>query len=172
MTVAKMRRGQCLCGCVSVAIPASKVEVGVCHCDTCRKWCSGPWMAIHSPEATVEGETLEVFRSSAFAERGFCARCGSAIFHRPQDGPELAVSAGLFKPDDFWLPDLQRPKACVLQHIGRNARDDFTPTCPSMGAEAAGASLAENCGPARLKRPGVVGPIASQERLILKRGFM
>ena len=103
MTVAKMRRGQCLCGCVSVAIPASKVEVGVCHCDTCRQWCSGPWMAIQSPEATIEGDTLEVFRSSAFAERGFCARCGSAIFHRPQDGPELAVSAGLFKPDDFSL---------------------------------------------------------------------
>lgn len=36
------------------------------------------------------------YHSSAFAERGFCSRCGSHIFHRPQDGPELAISAGLF----------------------------------------------------------------------------
>ncbi|MBX7535824.1 GFA family protein [Qipengyuania sp. GH1] len=103
MTDPKMRRGRCLCGRILVTIPASKVEVGVCHCDTCRHWCSGPWMAVQAPDATVEGDTLEVFRSSPFAERGFCARCGSAIFHRPQDGPELAVSAGLFKPDDFSL---------------------------------------------------------------------
>ena len=60
-------------------------------------------MAIQAPEATIEGETLKVFQSSAFAERGFCGACGSVIFHRPQDGPECAVSAGLFDPEGLKL---------------------------------------------------------------------
>ncbi len=39
---------------------------------------------------TISGETLAVFGSSDFAERGFCTRCGTHIFHRPKDGPKLA----------------------------------------------------------------------------------
>lgn len=97
------RLGKCLCGGVAVRIPRSRREVGVCHCDTCRRWTSGPWMAIQAPEARIEGDTLQVFQSSAFAERGFCAKCGSVIFHRPQDGPECAVSAGLFDPRELEL---------------------------------------------------------------------
>jgi len=49
------------------------------------------------------GDELAVYRSSAFAERGFCRRCGAHIFHRPQDGPELAVSAGLFQSADLHI---------------------------------------------------------------------
>ena len=59
-------------------------------------------MALQVPEAVVTGATLVVFQSSAFAERGFCSKCGAHIFHRPKVGNELAVSAGLFSdPDQF-----------------------------------------------------------------------
>lgn len=71
-------------------------DVGVCHCATCRRWNGGPWMSLQAPGSTVTGDHLVVYRASRFAERGFCGRCGTHIFHRPQDGPELAVSAGLF----------------------------------------------------------------------------
>lgn len=96
-------RGQCLCGAVKVEINPPVRDVGVCHCAMCRRWCSGPWMALQAPHAKIVGDTVVRFRASAFAERGFCSVCGSAIFHRPQDGPELAVSAGLFEPDDLVL---------------------------------------------------------------------
>ena len=98
-----LRRGRCLCGGVTAAIPAERNTVGVCHCETCRRWCSGPWMAIQAPDAIVEGETLRIYRSSRYAERGFCDVCGACIFHRPQDGPELAISAGLFDPEGLTL---------------------------------------------------------------------
>ena len=88
--------GRCLCGGVLVRLPAAPEDVGVCHCRMCRRWGSGPWMAIQAPGSLVSGDTLVVHRSSSFAERGFCGRCGTHIFHRPQDGPELAISAGLF----------------------------------------------------------------------------
>lgn len=54
-------------------------------------------MALQAPGSLIVGDALVVYRSSNFAERGFCGRCGSHVFHRPQDGPELAVSAGLFR---------------------------------------------------------------------------
>jgi len=88
--------GRCLCGGVSVHLPAAMDDVGVCHCTTCRRWTSGPWLSLQAPGTIVEGATLAVYRSSPFAERGFCHRCGTHIFHRPQDGPEIAISAGLF----------------------------------------------------------------------------
>jgi hypothetical protein len=52
-------------------------------------------MAVQAPGSAITGETLAIYSSSAFAERGFCSRCGTHIFHRPKDGPELAISAGL-----------------------------------------------------------------------------
>lgn len=88
--------GRCLCGNVSVTLPEPVLDVGVCHCRVCRAWTSGPWMALQVREAVIEGTELALFKSSSFAERGFCRRCGTHIFHRPSGGPELAVSAGLF----------------------------------------------------------------------------
>ncbi|MGQ3101786.1 MAG: GFA family protein [Sphingopyxis solisilvae] len=94
--------GRCLCGGVSVILPHPVHDVGVCHCRICRRWTSGPWMALQVPEARVSGDSLEIFRSSSVAERGFCRTCGAHIFHRPAAGPELAVSAGLFNdPEQF-----------------------------------------------------------------------
>jgi hypothetical protein len=58
-------------------------------------------MAVQAPGSEVFGETLAVFASSEFAERGFCSRCGSHIFHRPVLGPELAISAGLLNNTDL-----------------------------------------------------------------------
>jgi hypothetical protein len=88
--------GRCLCGGVSVVLDVAVHSVGVCHCNICRRWTSGPWMALQVPDATVVGESLKTFKSSSFAERGFCRICGAHIFHRPKLGRELAVSAGLF----------------------------------------------------------------------------
>ena len=59
-------------------------------------------MALTAPPQTrIEGGGLKVYKSSWVAERGYCGACGSHIFHRPQDGPEMAVSAGLFDDPDF-----------------------------------------------------------------------
>jgi len=94
--VTDLLEGKCLCGGVVVRLPAAMNDVGVCHCRMCRRWGGGPWMALQAPGSLVSGDTLVVYRSSGFAERAFCGRCGAHIFHRPQDGPEQAISAGLF----------------------------------------------------------------------------
>jgi len=93
----------CLCGGVEVRLSSLPETVGVCHCAMCRRWTSGPWMAVQAPGSAITGDTLAVYSSSQFAERGFCSRCGSHIFHRPKDGPELAISAGLLPDGQFTI---------------------------------------------------------------------
>lgn len=92
--------GSCLCG--SVTYKASlRPGVGACHCSMCRKWSSGPYMAVHAdgPVVFAGSEHIGTFSSSAWAERGFCKNCGSALYYHllsrveGSDG-EYILSAG------------------------------------------------------------------------------
>lgn len=91
-----LRHGRCLCGAVSFAAEVTSNEVAVCHCDTCRQWTTGPLMTVdHSGSVTFAGtESLAVYPSSSFAERGFCSRCGTALFWKRRDSTDYWLSAG------------------------------------------------------------------------------
>ena len=41
--------GQCICGGVTVRLPAPTYDVGACHCARCRRWGSGPWLSFQVP---------------------------------------------------------------------------------------------------------------------------
>ena len=72
-------------------------EIGVCHCGQCRRWASGPWFAVRGNNLRFEGEeSLGRYASSAWAERGFCKRCGSNLFYHMHDEPFYMLSVGAF----------------------------------------------------------------------------
>ncbi len=77
----------CLCGSVKIKIKNIRPKVLVCHCDMCRKWSGGPALALQcGTEVGMEGmENVHIFDSSAWAERGFCANCGTHLFYRIKD---------------------------------------------------------------------------------------
>lgn len=77
--------GKCLCGAVRYSIEKDSAEVGACHCKMCQAWSGGVFLGVQAAkeEATLEGEeNLTIFASSEWAERGFCAKCGSSLFYR------------------------------------------------------------------------------------------
>ena len=90
--------GGCLCGAVRfTAIPQDK-EFGICHCSMCRRWTAGPFFAMECG-ATVQIENpanLGIYRSSEWAERGFCKACGTPLFYRLIDRDFYAVSVEAF----------------------------------------------------------------------------
>lgn len=89
--------GGCLCGAVRFAVPKPLPSVSVCHCDMCRRWNSAPMLAVHpdGEVALLSSETLTWFRSSDWAERGFCSKCGTSLFWRfSEEGGETVVAAG------------------------------------------------------------------------------
>ena len=87
--------GGCLCGAVRFTARLKNRDVGVCHCSMCRRWAAGPFFAMECEGAVqVADETnLGAYRSSEWAERCFCKKCGSVLFYRLVGKDFSAVSA-------------------------------------------------------------------------------
>jgi len=96
------RRGKCLCGAVRIAATETTNEVGACHCKMCRRWGGGPFMEIEcGTGVSFEGEeNVCVYDSSAWAERGFCKKCGTHLFYRFKKTGHHGVPVGLFDDDE------------------------------------------------------------------------
>ncbi len=89
--------GGCLCGAVRFA--ADGVETGhhACHCAMCRRWGSGPFLAATVAAIRFKSEDdIVVYPSSDWAERGFCAKCGTNLFYRLKDAGTHFISVGTF----------------------------------------------------------------------------
>lgn len=95
-------KGRCLCGAVAfegIGAP----QVTACHCGMCRRWHGGPSVAARFAGGItiVDGtDTVGWWRSSDWAERGFCKTCGSTLFYRLVETGEIMGEAGSFD-----LPD-------------------------------------------------------------------
>ena len=74
--------GGCLCGAVRFRANVPPVRGVLCHCSMCRKHSGAPALAfVHFPVASFRwlGREPARYRSSKFAERGFCPDCGSTL---------------------------------------------------------------------------------------------
>lgn len=92
-----MHTGSCLCGAVTFETPGPLTSVTACHCTQCRKQSGHFWAStdVAKSALTVRGEEhLTWYQSSAKVRRGFCAKCGSALFWDPVFKDTIAVAAG------------------------------------------------------------------------------
>lgn len=75
-------KGRCLCGAVTLTATNVETEHHACHCGMCRRWVGGPMFAALAESVTFEGaEHIGRYKSSDWAERGFCKQCGSSLFY-------------------------------------------------------------------------------------------
>jgi len=100
--------GHCLCGAVTITVEGEHdPRVGACHCRMCQRWSGGLFLCFTANAAavTVTGEVRR-YRSSSFAERAFCPRCGSHLwFNDVEDGREpqsYELMPGLFDAARNW----------------------------------------------------------------------
>lgn len=47
-------------------------------------------------------DTLEWYDSSVEARRGFCRRCGAALFKEQKNGPKILIAVGSLDETDDW----------------------------------------------------------------------
>lgn len=109
-------QGGCLCGAVRYRATAAPVRGVICHCTMCRKHSGAPALAfVHFPIGAftwVKGEPTR-YRSSSYAERGFCPVCGSTLtIHEEVLSDRMIVVVGSLdephrvRPDDHvWTQD-------------------------------------------------------------------
>jgi len=89
--------GSCLCGAVRYSVTGALRDVVDCHCGMCLKWHghAGAYTDADDDKLTIEGgDSLAWFRSSGFAARGFCTRCGSSLFWKRDGAARTSIAAG------------------------------------------------------------------------------
>ena len=95
--------GKCLCGAVTFSAEGLDPHVHACHCNMCRKFTGGPMLSVSVERIEFQGEVGR-YASSEWAERGFCAQCGSSLFYRLLEPETYIVATGaLDDPELFTL---------------------------------------------------------------------
>ncbi|GGJ93590.1 GFA family protein [Pseudomonas matsuisoli] len=104
MATAFEKSGTCLCRAVRFSVQLEHRRVTACHCSMCRHWGSGPAMTVDTAHPIrFEDEThLSVYDSSEWAERGFCALCGTHLFYRLKAGGFHSISVDVLQGAEDW----------------------------------------------------------------------
>jgi hypothetical protein len=91
----------CLCAGVRFRLSGELQPIQVCHCMQCRK-AQGTALATNMPVDRVAfqldsgAELITEYESSPGKKRAFCSRCGSPIYSRRDDLPQvLRIRVGL-----------------------------------------------------------------------------
>ena len=91
------KTGSCLCGAVKFTVTGPLRPVIACHCQQCRKQ-TGNYMSATGTRdehlKLTEARGLKWYRSSAWAQRGFCSECGSTLFWKGDGRDYTAIAAG------------------------------------------------------------------------------
>ena len=89
-----------MCEAVTVSMTPARQALGACHCDMCRRWTSSMLMTITAASGYAALGPVKTYVSSEWAERAFCADCGSALWYRITAPGEMhgqtQMVAGLF----------------------------------------------------------------------------
>lgn len=93
-------RGGCLCGAVRFETTLTATESHACHCEICRRWVGSALVCVTVPPDDIrfEGaENIRSYRSSEWAERAWCERCGTTLYYHLLVGPQnYEVALGAF----------------------------------------------------------------------------
>ncbi len=94
-----------MCGDVSFEAQGIYPRVHARKCEMCRAWTGGPMLAASVASISFQGEELiERYRSSEWAERGFCKKCGTSLFYRLIENDMYIMATGCFAdPEQFAL---------------------------------------------------------------------
>ena len=102
--------GGCQCGAVRYRLIAAPRRANVCHCRMCQKAGGAPFMAFAGMKranlAFTRGAPAR-YASSAIAERGFCAACGTPLTYEMVGRDWISVTIGSLDDPARFAPAIQ-----------------------------------------------------------------
>lgn len=86
--------GGCFCGIVAIEVTGAPLEMGYCHCNSCRSYSGGPLVAFtlwaaDNVKVTKGAKFLGRFNKTGMSDRLFCTKCGG---HVMTDHPEMGLT--------------------------------------------------------------------------------
>jgi hypothetical protein len=106
--------GGCLCGGVRFEVTEPPLVAGYCHCTRCRRRTgtaasAQARLAPGSLRLTAGAELVTDYRPAEGFVKAFCAACGSALWSRHPDDPDvLNVRLGAFDGDPGIRPSYRQ----------------------------------------------------------------
>ncbi|CAN5380609.1 GFA family protein [soil metagenome] len=103
----KTMTGGCQCGRIRYAVQIDDDEAYLCHCRMCQRATGGVSIAFKNVSvADVDWTTRapDRYRSSAFAQRGFCAQCGTPLTYESDGYERLDLTIGSFDEPGAFFP--------------------------------------------------------------------
>lgn len=100
-----MKSGKCLCGAITFTADQVEPEIDACHCRMCQRVSGGIFITTTARGLSFAGEEhISKYRSSDWAERAFCEKCGTHLYYRFLDTNEYEMCVGVFDDQsDFVL---------------------------------------------------------------------
>lgn len=98
--------GGCLCGAIKYEATEPPTDVGYCHCRMCQRSTGGAhglFLLIPAKSFRFTKGRPKFYKSSAWAERGFCAECGTPLLIQDQSQIHGVMIGTLDHPED-WPP--------------------------------------------------------------------
>jgi len=82
--MADTHSGACFCGAVAIEVTGSPVQMGYCHCKSCRSYSGAPVSAFtlwkqENVKVTKGADLLGRFNKVGFSDRQFCTKCGGHV---------------------------------------------------------------------------------------------
>ncbi|TNE35150.1 MAG: GFA family protein [Alphaproteobacteria bacterium] len=93
----KVYHGSCLCGAVAYDVTGPLRDIVYCHCSQCQKSSGHHFAATAAPLENfrlTEDRGLKWYKSSEWADRGFCGTCGANMLWRLKGGERMGILAG------------------------------------------------------------------------------
>jgi hypothetical protein len=97
MTATATMTGGCQCGAIRYRVAGAPQLAAVCHCRMCQKATGSiawPFFTVRRDALTWTRGEPSRFRSSAAAQRGFCAACGTPLTFEMDDDETIDLSIG------------------------------------------------------------------------------
>ncbi len=95
--ITETHTGSCLCGGVQYTAFGPLDDVITCHCGQCQKTSGFHFASTRLPAKNLrldKNESLQWYKSSDTAERGFCHSCGGNLFWREFNSDQISITAG------------------------------------------------------------------------------
>lgn len=106
--------GGCMCGAVRYEVIGEVLEIGHCHCHSCRRHTGAPvvtFVMFEADKVRFTGRERNIYNSSPGVERAFCGQCGTPLtwegLHEGHAIIEFHISTfdnpNAFVPDRHWF---------------------------------------------------------------------
>ena len=105
----KKLSGHCYCGAVKFEVSGNPVNVGHCHCESCRRHTASAMVtfASYRPEQVAfTGDQPTKFTTDDSVSRSFCNRCGSPISYESNRNEYVFLYVGIFDEPEKLSPQV------------------------------------------------------------------